>query len=109
MKKYRVAVCKGPDCRAGGADQVYAALRARITEANLQGRCELYRGGCYGLCELGPNVVIREGTQRPKDPLSREDFQLTGEPGETHYGAMTEERAARVVEEHIGRDVKVPA
>lgn len=107
MKKYRVSVCKGPDCRGNGSDQVFATAKAAVAEAGLTARCELYRGGCYGLCHLGPNVVIREETGRKKDPFSREDFQLMGWDDEVYYPGMTSEKMTRVVAEHLGKDEPV--
>ena len=109
MKRYRLAVCKGTDCRRNGSDKVFASARAEVAARSLQPRCEVYRGGCYGLCEHGPNVVIREDVGRPRDPFSREDFQLMGWPGEVHYSGMTPETIARVVEEHVGRGAPVEA
>lgn len=108
MKKYRVSVCKGPDCRRNGSDAVFAAMKEQVQAQGLASRCEVYRGGCYGLCHLGANVVIREDVGRKKDPFSREDFQLMGWPGETHYGTMTPERVERVVSQHLGRDEQIP-
>jgi (2Fe-2S) ferredoxin len=104
VKRYRLAVCKGNDCRQNGAEAVFAAARAAVEKAGVRGRCEVYRGGCYGLCHLGPNVVVREETGAKRDLLSREDFQLMGWPGEAYYGAMTPEKIARVVAEHVGAD-----
>jgi (2Fe-2S) ferredoxin len=109
MKRYRVSVCKGPDCKAGGADQIFAALRTRLQDTGLAARCELFRGGCYGLCHLGPNLVIREQTAKPKDPFSRDDFQLIHRDGEVHYDAMTVEKLRGIVEEHLGEDRPVEA
>ena len=108
MTKYRVSVCKGPDCRKGGADRVFAAAREAIQRLGLPRACELYRGGCYGLCHLGPNVVVRVDTGRKRDFLSQEDFQLMGWEGEVHYGAMTSEKIVRVVEEHLAKNTPVP-
>ena len=107
MKKYRLAVCKGPHCKAGGADAVFAAARAAVQTQALAPRCELYRGGCYGLCHLGPNVVVREGVGRKRDALSREDFQLMGWEEEAYYGAVTPEKIVRIVSEHVGSDARV--
>src|SRR4051794_16404094 len=104
MQKYRVAVCKGPDCRRGGAERVFSAAREEVARRGLSSRCELYRGGCYGLCHLGPNVVVRKDTGRPRDFLSQEDFQLMGWEGEVHYGAMTPEKMVRVLDEHVDKD-----
>lgn len=109
MKRYRLAVCKGSDCRRNGAERVFASAKAEVSRAGLGSRCEVYRGGCYGLCHLGPNVVVREDSGGKRDPLSREDFQLTGSPGETYYGAMTPEKVAQVVAEHLREDRPVRA
>lgn len=108
MKRYRMAVCKGPDCRRGGSDAVFQAARAEVQERGLATRCEVYRGGCYGLCDRGPNVVVREDVGRKRDLLSREDYQLMGWPEEAYYGAMTPEKVRRVVAEHVveGRPVE---
>jgi (2Fe-2S) ferredoxin len=108
MTKYRVSVCKGPDCRRGGADAVYRAAQAELAERGLTPRCELYRGGCYGLCHLGPNVVIREDVGRPRDFLSKEDFQLMGWPEETYYWAMKPEHMLRVIREHLAEGRRIP-
>ncbi len=101
MARYRLAVCKGVDCRRMGADQVAAAAREEVQKAGLAQQCEVYRGGCYGLCHLGPNVVVRPDEGKKRDPLSREDFQLMNWPGETYYWAMTPEKIAQVISEHI--------
>lgn len=103
-----MAVCKGPNCRRDGSDKVFAAAKEQVAKAGPAIRCELYRGGCYGLCHTGPNVVIREDTGRPKDPFSREDYQLMGWEGEYHYHQMTPEKVVRVVAEHLARDQPVP-
>ena len=97
VKRYRMAVCKGPDCTRGGSDAVYAKARDAAPAS-----CEVYRGGCYGLCHLGPNVVLREDRGGKKDPFSREDFQLMRSEGETYYWHMTPERVTRVIERHVG-------
>lgn len=104
MKKYRLSVCKGADCKDNGSDAVFARAVSAVKMANVQGRCEVFRGGCYGLCHLGPNVVIREDTGKPIDPFASDDFQLTFEPGETYYWKMTDEKMAKVVVEHIVGD-----
>ena len=91
-----MAVCKGPDCTLGGSDAVFAAARGRAP-AN----CEVYRGGCYGLCHLGPNVVLREDTGGKRDPFSREDFELLKTPGETYYWHMDPAKVLRVLERHV--------
>lgn len=107
MKRYRLSVCKGMDCKANGSADVLAAAREELAQRGLVGRCELYRGGCYGFCHMGPNVVVREDTGRKRDPLSPEDYQLMGWPGEVYYSHMTPEKMRRVVAEHIEKDAPV--
>jgi (2Fe-2S) ferredoxin len=109
MRRYRLSVCKGPHCRQNGADAVFAAAKAELAALGEQARCEAYRGGCYGLCHRGANVVVREDTGRPRDPFSREDFQLMGWPGEVYYPATTVEGMVRIVREHIGAHTPVQA
>jgi len=104
MKKYRLAVCKGPECRSGGADHLFSACRELLLQAGLATRCEAYRGGCYGLCHLGPNVVVREDRGGPRNLLAPENFQLMGWEGEYHYSAVNPEKLARILDEHIGAD-----
>lgn len=105
VKKYRLSVCKGPVCRPGGSDRVFQTAQREVASRGLSEKCQVGRGGCYGLCHLGPNVIVREeDPTRKKDPLARENYQLMGWEGECHYGFMNEERMVRVVEEHIGKD-----
>ncbi len=102
-----MSVCRGPDCRRNGAERVFAAAREALFSQGLEGKCVLARGGCYGLCHLGPNVVVREQRERPQDVFAQEDFQLMGWPDEVHYGEMTADKASRVIAEHVGADVPV--
>lgn len=104
MKRYRVAVCKGPDCRRNGSEAVFAAAKAALAESDLTPKCELYRGGCYGLCHMGPNVVVREDVGRKRDPFSREDYQLMGWEEEAYYSHMSEAKIRRVIHEHVGEE-----
>lgn len=104
MKRYRLSVCKGMDCKGNGSDAVFAAAKEELAQRSLVPRCEAYRGGCYGFCHMGPNVVIREDTGRKRDPLSPEDFQLMGWPGEVYYSRMSPEKMRRVIAEHIAQD-----
>ena len=80
-----------------------------MKEPDLRGRCTLARGGCYGLCHLGPNVVVREDRPRPADPFRQEDFQLMGWEDEVHYGQMTPDGIRTVLAEHVGQDRPVEA
>jgi len=109
MRTFRLSVCKGPTCRPGGSDAVFRAACEEIGRLGLADRCEARRGGCYGMCHLGPNVVIRENVGRPPDPFNREDYQLMGWAEEFFYGAMTPERIRQLIQEHIQKGEPVEA
>ncbi len=99
---FRVSVCKGVDCRSRGSDAVWAAARELAARLGLSPeRCWLYRGGCYGLCQLGPNVVVRPAGPDDEDPLWRGHYRLLHEPGEHHYWRMDRPRLERVLAEHV--------
>jgi (2Fe-2S) ferredoxin len=101
MRTFRLSVCKGVTCRQGGADAVHQAACEEVDRQELTARCLVRRGGCWGMCHLGPNVVIRENVGRPQDPFHREDYQLMGWEEEVLYGAMSPAKLQRIVREHI--------
>ncbi len=65
-------------------------------------RCRLARAGCYGLCHLAPNIVLREadlpGTDDPLDPGN---YRLLLVAGEFHYARMNSERVRQVLVKHV--------
>jgi (2Fe-2S) ferredoxin len=104
-KIYRLAVCKGPNCTFNGANDVFKAAVQAVAEQGLQGRCLVARGGCYGMCAFGPNVIVRvHDPAEPPDPLSSRDFMLLGVEGEQHYSGMAPGQMTRLVAEQVGED-----
>jgi len=106
--KYVVSICQGPDCQGNGAEALVPAAERCVQALGLAARCTLKRGGCYGLCEQGANVIVRVDTGAPVDPFSSDDYELTGAPGETHYAEMDPEKLERVLRSHVGADAPVP-
>ena len=98
-----VSVCKGSECCDRGADALHAALTRGVTQEGLEERVRVTRGGCWGLCNLGPNVVVRHDAAADAVEKSRfgGDATFAGKIGEYHYGAMTPEHAQRVLVEHL--------
>lgn len=96
-------MCKGSECCDRGADALQTALSAGVAEEGLADRVRVTRGGCWGLCNLGPNVVVRHDAAADAVEKSRfgGDATFAGKIGEYHYGAMTVERAKRVLVEHL--------
>ncbi len=101
-----VSVCKGSECRARGADACFAEL-VRLC-ADEKDRVKVTRGGCWGLCNLGANVVVRQGAAA--DAAERNvfgDATFAGKVGEVCYGASTVESVGRIAREHLQQGAPV--
>ncbi|MCC7074096.1 MAG: (2Fe-2S) ferredoxin domain-containing protein [Deltaproteobacteria bacterium] len=94
-----VWICQGRMCTANGSDQL--AARARDAAALSAGRCRVLRGGCYGLCELGPNVVVREHEQGELPDENADRLSLTNAPGEAVYCVVAPAQVATLVAAHL--------
>jgi (2Fe-2S) ferredoxin len=106
--RFRLSVCKGPNCRFNGADEVFRSARDAVKQQGFQEACLVGRGGCYGMCSFGPNLIIRaHDPAAPPDPLSRADYMLLGGPDEFLYSSMAKEQVERIIAEHIGRGAPV--
>jgi (2Fe-2S) ferredoxin len=88
-------------CTAHGSDKL--AVHARqLVDAE---RCRVLRGGCYGLCEIGPNVVVRRFEEREAQPDTAADrLTLTERGNETVYSRMTPADLAIVLRAHLEED-----
>jgi len=80
-------VCGGTGCTSSGSDNVATAFVNEIKKAGLDKEVAVIRTGCFGLCELGPVVVIY--------------------PEGVFYSKMKPEYVPEIVEEHLlkGRPV----
>lgn len=60
MDLYRshVLVCAGTGCTASGSLSIFDALNEEITKCNLQSEVKVVKTGCFGLCEVGPIMII---------------------------------------------------
>ncbi|RMF77101.1 MAG: NADH-quinone oxidoreductase subunit NuoF [Acidobacteria bacterium] len=78
-----VLVCAGGGCLSCHAERTAVALEREIEARGLAGRARVVRVGCMGLCDAGPLVLVT--------------------PDGTYYEQVDEERARRIVDEHLGR------
>ncbi len=101
MARFLVSVCKSSECLARGSAAIDRELVKLVKERGADAKIQ--RGGCWGLCNLGPNVVVREGdaAKRVENDIFGHDASFSGRVGEHHYGACTTTSVARVVEEHL--------
>ncbi|WP_083607082.1 NADH-quinone oxidoreductase subunit NuoF [Paenibacillus helianthi] len=53
-----VMVCGGTGCTSSDSNQIIAKLNQEIAGHGIQEQVEVVRTGCFGLCELGPVVIV---------------------------------------------------
>lgn len=53
-----VMVCGGTGCTSSDSAAIIAALKQEIANHGIGERVEIVRTGCFGLCELGPVVIV---------------------------------------------------
>jgi (2Fe-2S) ferredoxin len=100
-KKYQILVCKGPECGdKRHAVDVHAALARELASCALNGNeVVLDRYSCFGKCQKGVNVLVRE--MRPGENTRMLFLMPTVGAGAFLYHAVTPGEARRIVEEHV--------
>ncbi|MDQ0195302.1 NADH-quinone oxidoreductase subunit NuoF [Paenibacillus wynnii] len=53
-----VMVCGGTGCTSSDSNKIIAALEKEVLNHGIQDKVEVVRTGCFGLCELGPVVIV---------------------------------------------------
>ena len=88
MIRSQVLICGGTGCTSSGSQQIQDAFEAGIEKYNLEDEIKLVRTGCFGLCELGPVVIVY--------------------PDGTFYSRVTVDDVDEIVTEHLlkGRRVE---
>ena len=81
MIRAHVLVCGGTGCTSSGSKAVQAAFVENIEAFGLSEEVKLVQTGCFGLCALGPVVIIY--------------------PDGTFYSRVTPEDVKEIVEEHL--------
>jgi (2Fe-2S) ferredoxin len=100
-RKMAVIVCRGPDC--GDKRNSAAVHAAFVTELRQKVRggleVSLRWQSCFGQCQKGPNVLVRE-VRAGDDPFFLSFLGALGDRGAL-YHAVRPEDAARIVDEHV--------
>lgn len=81
MYRAHVMVCGGTGCTASGSKKVQEALAEELKKKDLQDEVKIVQTGCFGLCELGPIMVVY--------------------PGDVFYSHVTVDDVPEIVEEHL--------
>ncbi len=88
MYRSHVLVCGGTGCTSSHSGELIEALEANIKEKGLEEEIKVVRTGCFGLCALGPIMIVY--------------------PEGCFYSEVNVEDIPEIVEEHLlkGRIVK---
>ncbi len=81
MIRSHVLCCGGTGCTSSGSPKIQDAFVAEIEKSGLQDEVKVVQTGCFGLCALGPVVIIY--------------------PDGTFYSHVTEEDVKEIVSEHL--------
>lgn len=58
---YSVLVCGGTGCTSSGSQKIIDTLQDEIKKHELEGTVNVVKTGCFGLCELGPIMIVYPG------------------------------------------------
>lgn len=81
MVRSHVLVCGGTGCHSSGSDNVFDQFEANLAKVGLTDEVKVIKTGCFGLCALGPVVVVY--------------------PEGAFYSKVTPEDVTEIVNEHL--------
>ena len=81
MYRSHVLVCGGTGCTSSGSQQIIETLQKEIDQAGLGKEVQVVRTGCFGLCALGPIMIVY--------------------PEGTFYSMVKQEDIPEIVSEHL--------
>lgn len=81
MYRSQVLVCGGTGCTSSGSPAIIERLHEEIKKNGLENEVEVVRTGCFGLCALGPIMIVY--------------------PEGCFYSAVKEENIPEIVSEHL--------
>ncbi len=81
MIRAHVLICGGTGCTSSGSVKIQQAFTKQIEENGLNEEVKVVQTGCFGLCALGPVVIVY--------------------PDGTFYSRVTEEDVKEIVSEHL--------
>ncbi|HAZ37113.1 MAG TPA: NADH-quinone oxidoreductase subunit F, partial [Clostridiaceae bacterium] len=58
MYRSQVLICGGTGCTSSGSMDIKKALEDELKKRGIDKEVEVIRTGCFGLCALGPVVII---------------------------------------------------
>jgi (2Fe-2S) ferredoxin len=105
---FDVRVCEGRLCTAHRAGGLKEAAEAFLDGHPAGDRVRLSRGGCFGLCDLAANVVVRRYPSAGRLPPEDQDrLSLTKKKNETVYSGLDAAEVTLVLASHLEDDTVV--
>lgn len=87
LDKMHILICGGAECKESNSLELRDKFNSEINRLQLGDDIKTILTGCFGLCALGPHVVVY--------------------PGETLYSGVTLEDVTEIVEQHIAKNKPV--
>ena len=79
--KRQVLICGGTGCNSSGSKKVMETLYEEVEKNGLSNEVKIVRTGCFGLCSLGPIMIVY--------------------PEGSFYARVTPDEIPRIVKEHL--------
>ncbi len=101
-KRFQILVCDGPSCGVcHGSEALVEHIEQRVASSEqLRGRVDVAILTCFGRCDEGPNMLVRELAEG-EDGSVEPDFELLlGIRG--LYLGMDQAKVDRMLDEHCG-------
>lgn len=87
LTRSHVLICGGTGCTSSGSVQIKKEFEENIKKFNLENEIEVVQTGCFGLCALGPIVIVY--------------------PEGSFYSMVKPEDVAEIVEQHLYKGIVV--
>ena len=103
VRRLKILVCRGPECgdkrNSAAVHAEFARLLALPPPLAQSGvEVQLDWQSCFGKCQRGPNVMVRE--LRAGEDAFFQSF-LVKDPGSALYNMVRPSEVARIVAEHV--------
>ena len=58
MTRSHIMICGGTGCTSSGSKKIQDEFKKQIKEYGLEDEVKIVQTGCFGLCALGPVVIV---------------------------------------------------
>jgi (2Fe-2S) ferredoxin len=106
-KRYRVVVCRGPECGERlGSSALHESFLRHARALGMEGQIEMGWQACFGRCRQGPNVLVRIAPAQPARTLLATPPSGPGQNAAL-YNGVREADIGKILQSHVGRGIIV--